>query len=256
MHWTAIPAGELNAAEQRLRVAFGESADTIVSKINGDSDLASRVARFVLTGGYKPSTSQKRARKIMGKNFFGVEDAVKHFGVQMGLHIPSQPDYLREVPWSEEVLVSCRNTHILVAVFPVSVLGIYSRSRVREILDLFLNFDWHCMPFANYGGEIAWQLMLKTPVARSTYITWAEQQTLLSRDEEIPTTQVIVYAIASHFLVSGERLFKDVYVHGSDRGKSGSFVGVGNFSGNGLSINDQFACNSLSNLGLAAVRKQ
>jgi hypothetical protein len=45
------------------------------------NELAARVVQLIHSGGFEPSTSQKRAREIMGRNFFGVEEAIKHFGV-------------------------------------------------------------------------------------------------------------------------------------------------------------------------------
>lgn len=42
------------------------------------NDLAKVVG---LIQSYRLTTSQKCAREIMGKNFFGIEEAIKHFGV-------------------------------------------------------------------------------------------------------------------------------------------------------------------------------
>ncbi len=36
---------------------------------------------LIHSGGSGSTTSQKHARDIMGKNFFGVEEAIKHFGI-------------------------------------------------------------------------------------------------------------------------------------------------------------------------------
>jgi hypothetical protein len=41
-----------------------------------DNDLAIRVIRLIQNGGFEPTAGQKRAREIMGKNFFGVEEAI------------------------------------------------------------------------------------------------------------------------------------------------------------------------------------
>jgi len=45
------------------------------------NDLATKVVRLIQNGGFEPTTSRKRAREIMGKNFFGVEETIRHFGV-------------------------------------------------------------------------------------------------------------------------------------------------------------------------------
>lgn len=61
------------------------------------NDLATKVVRLVSNGGFEPTTSQKRAREIMGRNYFGVEEAIRHFGVN-----PSRQQIagLSEIAWS------------------------------------------------------------------------------------------------------------------------------------------------------------
>jgi hypothetical protein len=66
-------------------------------------------------------TSQKRAQEIMSKNFFGIEEAIKHFGVSP---TRQQLDALSEIPFSEAVLEQSKDTHILAAVFTLSILEI------------------------------------------------------------------------------------------------------------------------------------
>ena len=65
------------------------------------NDLATKVVRLIQNGGFEPTTSQKRAREIMGKNFFGVEEAIKHFGINPARQ---QLAALSEIPFSEAVL--------------------------------------------------------------------------------------------------------------------------------------------------------
>lgn len=65
-------------------------------------------------------TSQKHVREIMGKNFFGVEKAIKHFGVN-----PTrlQLAALSEIPFSETVLEQLKDFHILVATVSTLVMS-------------------------------------------------------------------------------------------------------------------------------------
>ena len=98
------------------------------------NDLATKVVRLIQNGGFEPTTSQKRAREIMGKNFFGVEEAIKHFGVNP---TRQQLAALSEIPFSEAVLEQSKDTHILVAVFPLSILEI--RGKVER--KLFYNHE-------------------------------------------------------------------------------------------------------------------
>ena len=50
----------------------------------------------------------------MEKNFFCIEEAIRHFGVNP---TRQQRAALLEVPFSDAVLEQCKDTHVLVAVF-------------------------------------------------------------------------------------------------------------------------------------------
>jgi hypothetical protein len=254
MKWTDIPAGQTNAAFQRLMVAFGDHADIIVDRINTDETVAQRVATLCLNNGYEPSTSQNLAREIMGKNFFGIEEAIKHFGVNA---TKQQLAYLSEIPFSEEVLMSCKDTHILVAVFPLSILDI--RGIVKKLPDqtLFYSQDWYDKEtFAKDKGEVGWQLVRKEPIVNSTSKTWSDQQALLSKDEETPTARIVVYTMIGHFLTTGERLFKKIYVRCVDLDSDGRRVLVGRFESRGLSVYDWGDDRRDDGLGVSGARKQ
>ena len=81
MNWTDTPAGIISGASQRFFVALGEDASEVANRINNEPAFLTQLATFAKNGGFEPSTSQKKAREIMGKNMFGIEDAIKHFGV-------------------------------------------------------------------------------------------------------------------------------------------------------------------------------
>ena len=66
-----------------------------------------------------------RARKIMGKNMCGVEEAVKHFGVNPSKR---QLAYMSEIPFSVGTLEACKGTHILVAFFPNAILDVRAKT--------------------------------------------------------------------------------------------------------------------------------
>ncbi|HUD04342.1 MAG TPA: hypothetical protein VMR73_02500 [Candidatus Paceibacterota bacterium] len=253
-NWTQVPAGELNAANQRLWVAIGDNAEEVTTRINTDPAFVTNIARLMVNGGYEPSTSQKASREIMGTNFFGIEEAIKHFGVN-----PSKQQLaaLAEVPFSEEVLTSHKDTHILVAVFSLSILDIRGIARKQSDRTLFYSQDWYDkQAFAKDKGEVGWQLVRKVPVANSTSKNWNEQQALLDKTEETPKAQVMVYTIIGHFLNTGERLFEKIYVRCSDLDSGGNRVYVGDFDAKGLYViswSDDVRTNVL---GLSAARKQ
>lgn len=251
MKWTEIPAGVINGATQRLLVAFGDDADVIANRINREPAFVSRLARFAKKGGFEPSTSQKLSREIMGKNFFGVEEAIECFGVN-----PSKQQlvYLAEVPFAESVLKACKNTHVLVAVFPLSILAI--RGKVDKKLFYRHDDTWYNRhAFEKGRGKVGWQLVRKAPAENSTNKTWDDQQALLSKEDETPKTQVMVYTIVGHYLFTGERLFEKIWVQCSDLDLGGYRVYVGGFNAKGLRIDRSVDIDRNNYLGLASARK-
>lgn len=242
MKWTEIPAGELHAAEQRLRVALGEDAGKVIDKINKDSLfaylIAEKIVEMMKEFPDKQLTSLNtqwlRAREIMGKNFFGVEEAIKHFGVNPTCE---QLTVLSEIPFSKVVLEQCKDTHVLVAVFPLSIIEI--RGKVER--ELFCSHEdawYNNQSFAKERGEVAWQMISKTPMDNSTSKNWQEQQALIAKDDEVPSAQVMVYTIIGHFLSAGERLFEKTSVRTPSVACDGFRVRVGYFdSRDGLRVN-------------------
>jgi len=215
------------------------------------NDLAMKVVRLISNGGFEATTSQKRAREIMGRNYFGIEEAIRHFGVN-----PSRQQLaaLAEVPFTEATLEECKNTHVLAAVFPLSILEI--RGKILGNQRLFYNQDWYNREsFAKDRREAEWHLVRKTPVPNSTGKTWNEQQALLAKNEETPTARVMVYTIIGHFLATGERLFENIYVRCSDVVSSGSRVHVGGFGSYGLGVRSGWGVLRYDYIGLASARK-
>lgn len=196
-----------------------DSTATRVVKIIGK--LIMKAAKFV--AGFKRMTSQKCAREIMGRNMFGIEEAAKYYGINCTRR---QAVALSRIPFSKATLERCRETHVLVAVFPLSIMEI-----IESKTELFYCRSWYNEEaFANDRGKAEWHLILKTPVDDSIGKTWKEQLSLLSSDSEIPTARVITYAIIGHFLSTGERLFENIYVRCSNKVSDGyCSVEVGDF---------------------------
>lgn len=200
-----------------------------------------------------------RAREIMGTNFFGVEEAVQHFGVRP---VNEQLKKLAHVHFSEVTLEACKDSHILVAVFPLSILDI--RTKVPRDSKLFYFYEdawYNKKAFAKEKGELDWRLVRKTSMPDSTSRTWEQQRVLLSADEETPTARVIVYTTIGHFFATslpagqvGERLFEGVYVRTSSLVSSGYRVGVGGFGSSSLGVYG-FGGGRHGRLGLASEKK-
>jgi len=240
--------------EVLLKLEAAGLNDELAQKVidSKGNDLAAKVVRLIQNGGFEPSTSHKQARAIMGKNFFGVEEAIKHFGVNPS---KQQLAYLAEVPFTEEVLKSCKDTHVLVAVFPMSILDI--RGKVEH--KLFYSHDdawYNKQAFAKDKGEVGWQSVRNVPIADSTNKTWNEQQVLLSKDEETPKARVMVYTIIGHFLATGERLFENIYVRCSDLDSDGDRIDVGDVDAEGLDVHSWRDGYRYGIIGLSAARKQ
>jgi hypothetical protein len=248
MKWTEIAHGDVNAAQNRFWAACGDNADAVITRINTDPNYVERIVRFAMNGGFVPTSSQNEARAIMGGNFFGVEEAVKHFGVN-----PTEQQLvaLKEIPFSQEILKAHWKTHILIAVFPISILGIRGKDE-RKLFYSHQDAWYNNQKFAQNAGTLGWKLVRKTPVEDSFSKNWAEQQKLLAKTEETPTAQVMVYTIIGHFLATGKRLFENVNVRTSDVDSGGDRVYVGNFDANGLRVGSIWVDHRHDLLGLAS----
>ena len=214
------------------------------------NEMAMKVVRFIASYGFEPTDSQKRARKIMGKNMFGVEEAIRHFDIKPSRQ---QLSILSEVPFSEETLQACKNSHVLVAVFPLSILYMLVEMTGKTLLN---NQDWSSKEaFVEEKGKANWQLVKKSEVDNSVHKILSQQLVLLTEDDEVPTARTVVYTTVGHFLATTERLFKNICVRTSTVGPDGNRVRV-RFSGKidiffyGYSDNDPVA-----NLGIASARK-
>ncbi len=232
------PAKVLARANECMRRLFeaGLSYNDLQTPIN-DPEMRGRLVQFWQSGGYEPTTTQKLARAIMGSlsagGYFGIEEAIRHFGVKPTL---AQLATLAEIPFTEAVLQECKDTHILVAVFPMSILDIRKRVE-RKLFYSHENAWYNTQSFAEKKGEARWRLIKKTPVLNSTGKTWNEQKELLNENEEILKARVMVYTIIGHYLATGERLFRNVYVRCADLDSDDNRVNVGSFNQAGLYVN-------------------
>jgi len=156
--------------------------------------------------------SQRCARRIMGDNYFGIEEAVQHFGAK-----PSTQDIttLSDIPFTGETLTQCKDSHVLVAVLPFSIEDIYAK----------VGPQFFCEGSYCYGsnevtadrGQAGWQLVRKALRPEWDWKTFAEQQVLLPKDERTAPTPTMVYAMVGHCLATGERLFPLQRVRCADR---------------------------------------
>lgn len=238
--------------------AFGDRADVIVDKVNSDEGVANRIAFLCLNNGFEPTASQARAREIMGKNYFGIEEAQKHFGVTFSKR---QLAYLAEIPFTEKTLRECKDTHILVAYAPTPIVAVRAKTagvKLPPKRRMFYPQDWYDNnAVGNDAGAVEWHLVRKTSVSDSTSKTWQQQQELLDHKiDETPEANVVVYTIIGHFLATGERLFEKVYVRTRTLDSDGDRVYVGRFHAAGLRVDDDDDDCQYDRLGVSSARKQ
>ncbi len=253
-----LPHCEYESLMFKLSEALGESGEDFAKRIDSDPGFFDRLVKFALNNGFEPSTSQVKARKIMGKNFFGVEEAIEHFGVNL---TKNHLAYLAEIPFSEEVLHACRETHVLIAVMRISIMDMHSRFYNHQPAMFYSKQEWPrdkyhiTRDFINdRGNELEWHLVAKTPVGDSTKKTWNEQKEMLSETNDIPTARVLIYTLIGYFLVSGERLFSSIDVRCRKFDMGNHDTCVGRFDSGGFRIYD--SNDRKGTIGLASVRTQ
>lgn len=180
---------------------------------------------FLRGGGFQPTLSQKRARARMEGNFFGVEEAIKYFGVEP---TEKQLAALANIPWQH---LSNFN-ELLIAIFPLSIADLLDKT---ELLLIHEASDRHYGElFAQDRGEVGWHRICKNLVDNSTARSLREQLAVcpkafadLDYKRAVPSARVVVYAMLGHFLATGKRLFENVDVRCSDITGDGQHAVVG-----------------------------
>ncbi len=213
--------------------------------------LAAEVVELVRGESLRPITRRGRAREIMGGNFFGLDEVEKYFRVCPTFR---QTLDLSWVPYSEVTLQACKDTHVLVAVFPFSILDISDWVQKQCLMEIPLHKGLlNEQAFIVERGEAGWWLIRKTLVEGSTLKMWDEQLTAVSAHEVVPPARVMTYAIIGHFLATGERLFKEVRVRCPDV-LGDARICVGPFYSSRLFI-DEYLDIRADSLGIASARK-
>lgn len=199
MKWTDLPAGTINAATQRFWVALGDEADLVADLMKNKEDFASKVALFAINTA-KGSISQKRAREIMGRNFFGIEEAIKYYGITLS---DVKKAVYSEVPFTEEMLLTCKDAYTLAYVFPLSILEIRDISK-----KLFEPGTGWRDPSRGVSGKGSWYDNESFARKRSEgwYLIRNKDfpKDNRSRKEERRPAEVVVYAAIGHYQITGE----------------------------------------------------
>jgi len=223
-----------------------EAQAVVESKSN---ELGRKVVVFIQRGGYEPTISQRQAKEIMGKNFLGIEEVTQHLGVQF---TEKELVQLREIPFTEGVLQECKDTHILVAGYPLSIIDVREKAS-----DLFYHQDWYDNEeFAKKEKvDLRWYLVKKDIVPDSINKTYQEQTTLISDKEEVPKACEMVYLIILYYLAKNVRLFEHLYSRCQNFSSVGDRVPVGCFGSHGFHVDHHWGGNRRDALGLSSARK-
>jgi hypothetical protein len=129
------------------------------------------------------STPVGRSQQIMEENFFGVDDAVLHFGFRP---LTQWRKSFLEVPFSEADLFENRKTHVLLMVIPLSIVVIW-HSVAREHFYSGANPWFENEDFAKEVSDPHWQLVRATCVSNDQALDdFVKLVKNYTTDKEIP----------------------------------------------------------------------
>ena len=209
------------------------------------------------------------ARKIMGRNFLGIEEVVKHFNV---VFTTEQLGGLVNIPFSEAVLQECKDTHILVAGFPMTTADIKKKAPHGFLKGVPFSRFWRSQAKADPNKDLLedqefawkekvgprWYLIQKQGVEWSFNLTEIDHINFFAfqRCDEPVSASVLIYTTILNFEVTGERLFKSYFVRSETRvGEwNSSYVRIA-FRKNGLDVTDIDYDEFSPHVGLPTARK-
>jgi hypothetical protein len=198
-----------------------------------DPDLVARRLQLIIEGHTAAptgSTTPDDAAAIMATACHGVDALERHLAVTLAA---SERAQLATVPFSQEVLLESRQSHVLVACARVSLMGL----RAKAPDAFYYKKAWYAEEdFARQPLRTRWRLIRREPVPESTSKAWATQRALLDATELVPGVCEMALAIAVHYLETGERLLPTAYVRTGDVDSAGRRVGLGRFGPDGLRI--------------------
>lgn len=165
------------------------------------------------------------AREIMGRNFVGTQDIERMFGVWYPRRERSQ---LKSVPFSEDMLRECAETHILLPGFSMTINEMLENQKLERPVVTNLTYkekdlraleksiylysnEWtsarnnekrsvfHGHPFMSSRVSVRWYLLRKLPSLPN--------QDLLKQNERVASLCDAVYGVVVTNLLFGEILF-------------------------------------------------
>ena len=211
--------------------------------------------------------SVHKARKLMDKNFLGIERAKLRFGKDV---FAENEKELSEMVFSKNFLERYKSTHILAAVPSLSINDIRDKFSKLDIqneagrkVELF-NSDYEYFryhngrEFAKRRGPASWRLVRKSKLPNSQSKTWKEQKALLSVGQYVPDARIIIYITIAYYLERKIKLFKDCFIRTADTytSRDSSQVVVKNLANdNGLALLCWNNLIHISDLGCAVAQE-
>ena len=184
-------------------------------RLTESNELASRVISFAERSGHILTPSQERAKEIMGQNFFGPGEVSKYLGLTFTKEELFQ---LADLPWEEEVLDMCRDTHVC---FPgISHWG--KKPLTIQCLEEMGWIDPNLQPMSPsepwYRKEefsfketpgLRWYLIRNSVLPESLFKPYPQQVQLLKEHEYVEKAVVYCFGMLLCLEVRRERLFSD-----------------------------------------------
>lgn len=185
-----------------LGVVAGCSKRTQLSQLNQPTLPLGAAVGFV-----DVPESHKRAREIMGHNFFGVEEAVLHFGIDLETAL----EEFAEIPFTEGMLKYRSDSHVLVAVPRISIIGI--RNQYPQLFRGKEGSGLYTYSFAHEVGESGWYLIRREAVTDREFLGLSKDPEKFSsyvirekRKGMVLSARVAIFALIGHYIATGERL--------------------------------------------------
>lgn len=198
------------------------------------------------------------ARTILDGDFISPEEIVK--ANRVVFYTSDQlAEFGKTLP-SKEVLEWCRDNDCILIAGPAKVMSLLEIRELKSEYFYSKSGGWYANDSEKFSrndkAETRWIMLRKKPIANSTSKTWDEQQSLLSKLENVPNAAEVVWGLTVYKAIRGIYLLPDVYVRTSSLGSDGHHVHVGNFGADGLSVSSSWDDDRDGNIGLSASRKQ
>ncbi|MEZ4103372.1 MAG: hypothetical protein R3B55_02355 [Candidatus Paceibacterota bacterium] len=196
----AVVAGRAVGADRKFWKALAK-----------DPQLWRRVKAFV-DNGKELFTPQHRAREIMGsENIF---DPIWVDGDMWEL-TEAEMQLLERIPFPEDQLIASKDSHVLVALAPITFAELHKHYGARYFDSQFRPGRDDKDEFTKKRHSVGWHLVQKEALSGSMGESLTDQQKLLRENELIPTATLLAYTMVAYQRKNRKRLFDGIYVRTS-----------------------------------------